>query len=477
MPAPTAIEEMDTRLEELNEHAIQLQAQADAEKRDLTTEEQEALSQRLDEYETLEAQIKQRRRLDEQTRRLRNPEPIPSEDGEGQNRKTEPDIPGRRAGEFPESGSGSPEDRRAPIRVTDRALRDPRWGWRSFGEFGNGVIEACRTGGSQDDRFTRAALATYGSEAIGADGGFAVPPDFRNIIKVELEGEESLLARTDQQTSSSNNLTVPKDETTPWQTSGGIQMYWVGEGGTITQSKPALETVSLKLHKAAVLVPLTDELMADSQAMTGWLTTKVPQKIVSGLNLVIVQGTGAGQPLGILNAGHTVSVAKVGSQVADTVVGLNIINMWSRMYAPWRRNAVWLINQDIEPQLLTLMKQGRLDTGAVDTGWGAILYVPAGGLSGAPFATLFGRPVIPVQACETLGDKGDIIFAALDQYVTVQKTTGLRQDISIHLWFDQDAVAFRFIMRLAGQPWYNTTIASRDGSTTYSAFVTLDERA
>jgi HK97 family phage major capsid protein len=350
------------------------------------------------------------------------------------------------------------------------------WGWRSIGEFGMGVIAASKQGAQPDDRLTR-ALSTYGSEGVGADGGFAIPPDFRNTIKVELEGEESLLALTDQLTSGTNNLTVPKDETTPWQTSGGILFNWTNEAGSITQSKPSLETVTLKLHKGAMLVPLTDELMDDAPALTGWLTRKAPQKIVSAINLAIIQGSGAGQPLGILNSPHTVSVAKVTSQDADTVVGLNPIAMYARMYAPYRRNAVWLINQDIEPQLLTMMKVGKDDTGTADTGWGIPLYMPATGLSGTPYATLFGRPVIATQGCETLGDKGDIIFAAMDQYVTVQKTGGIKSDTSIHLWFDQDTTAFRFIMRIAGQPWWNTTIAARDGSTTYSAFVTLDERA
>jgi len=195
------------------------------------------------------------------------------------------------------------------------------------------------------------------------------------------------------------------------------------------------------------------------------------------LNRVIVQGNGAGQPLGIMNAAHKIAVTKTASQDADTVVGQNVIDMYGRMYAPWRRNSVWLINQDIEPMLLSLSIPGKDISGTAVTTWGTHIYMPPGGLSGAPYGTLMGRPVIPTQACETLGDEGDIIFAALDQYVTVTKTSGgLRQDTSMHLWFDQDTMAFRFIMRIAGQPWWNSTIAARDGSTTYSAFVTAAVR-
>jgi hypothetical protein len=42
---------------------------------------------------------------------------------------------------------------------------------------------------------------------------------------------------------------------------------------------------------------------------------------------------------------------------------------------------------------------------------GVPVYLPPGGLSHAPFGTLMGRPVMPLEFCETLGTEGDIVLA------------------------------------------------------------------
>jgi hypothetical protein len=62
------------------------------------------------------------------------------------------------------------------------------------------------------------------------------------------------------------------------------------------------------------------------------------------------------------------------------------------------------------------------------------------------------------------------------QYLTVTKAGGIKSDVSIHLWFDQNLTAFRFTVRIAGQPWWSGSIASRDGSFTQSPFVALAAR-
>lgn len=479
-----SIELLQERIEELNTSAQALQATAQAEKRDLSDDERRDLDSLMSEFDRLAGDISRAQKLEEQTVSLAAPagrKTAPNQTAAAVLSATDPDEddvpddaptkPTRRL-----TGNGQPtRNKISAVPISDR-----KWGWPSMGDFALGVKKACSRAGTFDPRLERslAAATTYGNEGSGSDGGYAVPPDFKNEIMSKVFGEDSLLSRTDQLTTSGNSMTFPKDETTDWQTTGGILAYWGTEAGVKTQSKPALEQSTVPLNKLYALVPVTDELMDDAPAMDAYLRRKAPAKINFKVNLAIVQGSGSGQPLGILNAPSTVSVAKVTSQVADTVVGANILAMHSRLYAPLRPSAVWLINQDIEPYLHRLSLPGLDDTGAVVTGWGTQVYLPPGGLSGAPYGTLMGRPVIPTQACETLGDRGDIILVDLKSYITITKAGGsaIRTDVSMHLWFDQDLTAYRFVMRVGGLPWWTAPISPRDGTNTMSWAVTLDAR-
>ncbi|MHC4866785.1 MAG: phage major capsid protein [Planctomycetota bacterium] len=436
----------------------------DAEKRGLSEEENERFDQLDKDFTETNGEIIRRRKLELHEAVLEEPEP----------RKAPVSQPGERPKPKEDEERTRPRDTSTNIRV----LENERWNWRTFGEFANGVYHASRQGGVIDKRLEVRAPTTVGTEGTGSDGGFAVPPDFRNEIMVKVGGEQSLMSRCDQQVSSGNTFTVPKDETTPWQSSGGIQAYWEGENAQLTQSKPSLEQANIRLNKLTVLVPVTDELLDDAPAMDAYLRRKAPQKMDFKINLAIIQGTGVGMPLGILNSPCAVSVAKETSQVADTIVGANVLKMWSRMYGPSRSSpgCVWLINQDIEPQLGQMSIVIKNVAGSENVG-GGLCYLPANGLSGSPYGTLFGKPVIPTQACETIGDKGDIIFADLSEYLIATKVGGIRAETSIHLWFDYDTTAFRFILRVAGMPWWNAAIDPRDGSNTLSPFVTLAERA
>lgn len=454
-----SIEELQARLLDLNEEAEALQAAADAEQRELTDDDQATLARVFADFEKAEKDLDRRERIAAQTQRL----------GRSLGRRTDANDPNDGIIDPNDLGQDPPDQgnrRRAPAQPRNRR-EEGRWGWPSFGHFAAAVRAASRNGGAVDPRLVQNAPTTFGTEGVGEDGGFAVPPDFREAISQAVMGEESLISRTDLLQSSSNTWTAPKDETTPWQGTGGVQAFWENEAAQFQQSKLALEQLSIRLNKLTALVPVSSELLEDAPGLDSYLRRKAPEKMDFRVTDALISGSGAGQPLGILNSPSLVTVAKEGAQLADTVVFENINNMYSRMLARWRTSAVWLINQDIEPQL----------TGLNFPGDSRPVFMPPGGLSQSPFGTILGRPIVPTEACSTLGDAGDIIFASMGQYLAIQKVGGIRAETSIHLWFDFDLMAFRFILRLAGQPWWSKAVARFKGGNTLSAFVTLAERA
>jgi HK97 family phage major capsid protein len=449
------------RQQALMESSNAILNRAEGETRDLTDQERTEIDGLTAEFDGLEREIALRERVASQNALLTSP----------RGRQTDPDDDNADPTPARQPQAAAPPRQPARVPAEPRATARGTAGFRHLGDFANSVrLASMRAGGEMDPRLRNAAVTTYGNESAGADGGFAVPADFRSEILSKVFGEDSLLARTDRMQSSSNTLTIPTDETTPWQTSGGIQSYWTAEGGTKTQSKPALGETTLKLHTLATLVPVTEELLEDAPAMGAYLNRKVPEKMDFKVSDAIVRGTGVGQPLGFLNSPALVTVSKESAQAADTVKVENLAKMWGRLPVQSRRNAVWLMHPDAEA-VLPLMALANQP-----------VYLPPGGVNNAMYGNLWGRPVIPHQVAETIGDLGDVMLVDLSQYLSVTKTgngrdaNGMKSDVSIHLWFDQDMVAYRFTMRVAGQPWWSAATSQRDGANSQSPFVVLEAR-
>lgn len=379
------------------------------------------------------------------------------------------------------TGLGASPSRRPNVSVgVDRLSEDPRGGFKSFGHFLVDVKSASVVDGNRSadlDRWTKASLTTFAQEGVGADGGFAVPQEFRDQITKLVQAEpDSLMARCDSMPISRAGIALPDDETEIWG-SDGVQAYWEGEADEYRQSKPSLKLKEFRLRKLTTICPVTEELLEDAPALGAYVSAEAPRRIRWKADEAVMRGSGAGQPLGFLNSDSLITVAKVNSQANGTLTGQNIIDMWTRLFAPYRQNAVWLVHQDVDPQLYKLSTTGTTAAGAEATGFGFPLFSPPGvNRDTGGFPTLLGRPVITTQHCATLGEVGDICLVALDQYRLVMKTGGIEAQQSMHLWFDQDAIAFKFRMRADGQPKLSTTITPRTGSTTMSAFVTLAAR-
>ena len=101
---------------------------------------------------------------------------------------------------------------------------------------------------------------------------------------------------------------------------GGIRAYWKGEADLKTASKPKFRQVELNLNKLIGLAYTTDELLDDAPALANAISMGFRAEFDFQLVDSVLNGSGAGQPLGINNAGSVISVAKETGQAADTVV-------------------------------------------------------------------------------------------------------------------------------------------------------------
>jgi len=328
-----------------------------------------------------------------------------------------------------------------------------------------------------DKRLAPQAAAPNASglnEASPADGGFLVQKDFSETLleRTYQLGEISQRVFRVPISGNSNGVkinAIDEDARTDGNRWGGVLAYWQNEADTKVATKPKFRQIELQLQKLTGLCYATDELLQDAAALEAVIMRTFPLEFNFKVEDAIVNGTGAGQPLGIMNSGAVLEVAKDSADSGATVSTNDVLKMWGRMWAPSRQNAVWLINQDVEPFLYPM----TLGSGTAVI----LLYTPPGQRgNNSQYGLLLGRPVIPVEYCATLGTPGDIILADPSQYVMADK--GAPQAASsIHVRFLNDETTFRFVYRVDGQPTWKKPLTPKNGSNTLAPFIRLATRS
>jgi HK97 family phage major capsid protein len=356
--------------------------------------------------------------------------------------------------------------RRLPKNYTERQFK-------SFGDF---LRTGMRNQSDFAERYKKQADAVIKSFGLntyeGENGASLVLPEFAPDI-MQTEYTNDLFSRTNNFTVAGNTMVFPKvngASREQGKRQGGIQGYWNGEETLLTKSNPQFDNITLRLKKLHVLVYATEELIDDnSYALEQWISRAVRSELDFMLGDSVFRGNGTSQPLGFLDAPGTIVVSKESNQSAATLVTDNILKMWSRRLATSRiEDLVWLINQEVEPQLAKLV----LGTG----GNSALVYMPPGGLSATPYATLQGRPVLPTEFSSALGTKGDVALVDFNRMLSISKG-GVTQSISKEVEFLRDVTAYKFTVRVDARPMDATPITPYKGSNTQSAFVVLETRA
>lgn len=361
------------------------------------------------------------------------------------------------------SGGEDPGQRFAPVGgridvIQDEADKE----FASDGEFFMAVKTAALYPARADARLRSRKVvdATGMSEGVPADGGYLLQPQTSAKFLENMYQTGEILSRVarDPIGANSNSMTYHGiDETSRANGSrkGGITAGWMGEGGTLSASKPKFRQVDLKLRKDGALCYVTDEQLQDIPNLESWLSRSVPEELLFVAEDAIIEGLGGGMPLGIMNAPALISVTRTD---ANKVQFADIVNMWARRYAGVK-DYVWLVNQDVTPQLDQMVIGTEAPPRFVDYGVDGVMRMK-------------GRPVLEVEYAQTLGTAGDILLASLSQYQVIDKGS-INQATSIHVAFLTDETAFRFVYRIGGAPLWHSAVTPMHGTNTVSPFVAL----
>lgn len=336
-------------------------------------------------------------------------------------------------------------------------------GFASLGEMAAAIAVSDRARNPQ--HLDKRLMALSGNNTqVGKEGGYLVPPQFASELLRLMQGDGSLAARCRPLTSSGGDYEQPVDVDEPWSSSGIQVGYWP-ELSTKTPGKAAVELLEMKTEEAGALVKASNRVLRDAAALESLILSQVPERLRSFVNGEILRGDGVGRHFhGLLTSNPAkFTVSATGGQGAGTITWKNVRDMRARIPSWLRGSYVWLVH----PEAVVALD------GLVDDNDNA-LFIPAGGLSDAPYDQLYGRPIIESEDCSALGTEGDIIAVSLSEYGYLTRAgMGMQVEQSIHMYFDQNASAFRFVTEVGGGPLWPRQGARKQGAGKFSPYVTL----
>ncbi len=350
-----------------------------------------------------------------------------------------------------------------------------------FGEGGNGdpnktfgaFLLAIRRG---DTKFLESAgsrfvdwedtKATDLTTQEGASGGFTVPTQFIGRL-LQIAADTSIVEqRATRIPMGSKVVEIPTLDITTTPTAGdtaffgGLNARWTEEAAAITQDEPVFKQVKLEAHELSGYTVASNTLMADNGiGLEAVLLNLFGRAIGWHKDYAFLRGTGAGKPLGVLNANALISVSR---SAASAFALEDAANMLARLLPGWTpRTTVWAIHPTVLVPLLQMT--------ASSIGGNTVFIDNA---RDRPRMVLFGIPVETTEKLPALNTLGEVLLLDLQHYLV-----GDRQQVEIafseHVKFLTNQGTWRFVSRSDGQPWIREKVTLSDATSTLSPFVAL----
>ena len=202
-----------------------------------------------------------------------------------------------------------------------------------------------------------------------------------------------------------------------------VNVYWTDEAAAKTSSDVTLGQVKLELKKIAVIVPMSDELLEDSEIdIVSFLTGRIAEKMAQKEDLAFFLGDGGagyGGFTGILNNALVNTVTMTGSSILNLDTD-DLLDMIDNTPSGALANAKFYLNRT----LMSLIRNLKDNNGF------PIFQAPS---ASGPM-TIWGYPVVLVEALPSTGDDADdtpfILFGDLKKACWFGYKGGMRVAIS-----------------------------------------------
>jgi len=306
------------------------------------------------------------------------------------------------------------------------------------------------------------------TEGTGASGGFLVPleqmAELQGVIAnnsiVRSRGATVIRMRRRQISLPVLDQTGTTAGVPHWF--GGLLFYWAEEATEKTVSDASFREVVLTAHKLIGYTTASDELVDDAAISLGDFLSG-PLGFAGGVSWMedyaFINGSGVGQPLGVINAGATITV----NRAAKNLIGYGDLCDMVEAFLPSGTGS-WTLTQSALSSLLQL--QGPA---------GNPSYIWGSAISGGP-ATLLGYPVTFSEKNPRIGTAGDAILADWKYYLIGDRQATTVESTQYDLW-RYDKTSWRVVHRVDGQPWLSAPLTYQDGTTQVSPFVILGAKS
>jgi HK97 family phage major capsid protein len=294
-----------------------------------------------------------------------------------------------------------------------------------------------------------------------SDVGVLIPPAFSATI-LSLKPEDEIVMPRATVIPAGNPpdapFTIPYLQQGSDGALGGIQLSWTGEGKPIKDvGDPKIKDLTLNPHEVSGLSVINNKTLLNWEAAGGLIQTTLRQGLVSGRDFKFIRGSGAGCPLGVLNAPGRI---KINRDTSATVKYIDAANMLGRFIPEAITGAIWIASISLLPTIVTMTD-----------GAGRLIYVQGDATKGVP-STLLGIPVYWTGKTPTLGNEGDLMLVNF-QYYLIKPGSGPYVAISEHVKFTDNKTIFKIVANMDGQPWVYEPLKLEDGETTVSPYVML----